>query len=43
MINSINLKNLDIITNSVYDVEMYKNQIKIDDPIQIVFFYFTIR
>ena len=38
MINSSNFKNLDIITNSVYEVEMYKNQIKMDNPIQIGFF-----
>ena len=38
MINSINFKNLDIITHSVYEVEMYKNQIKMNNPIQIVFF-----
>ena len=38
MINSTNFKNLDIITNSVYEVEMYKNQIKMDNPIQIGFF-----
>ena len=38
MINSSNFKNLDIITNSVYEVEMYKNQINMDNPIQIGFF-----
>ena len=38
MINSSNFKNLDNITESVYEVEMYKNQIKMDNPIQIGFF-----
>ena len=38
MINSSNFKNLDIITNSVYEVEMYKNQVKMHNPIQIGFF-----
>ena len=37
MINSCNLKNLDAITDTTYEVEMYKNHIKMDNPIQIIF------
>ena len=38
MINSINFKNLQAITDTTYEVEMYKNQVKMDNPIQIGFF-----
>ena len=38
MINSCNLKKLEIISDKSYEVEMYKSQIKMDNPIQISFF-----
>ena len=38
MVNSCNFENWEIISDRSYEVEMYKNQIKMDNPIQIRFF-----
>ena len=35
MINSCNFKNLEAITDTTYEVEMYKNQIKMDNLIEV--------
>ena len=42
LINSLSFKDLEEFPNEMYEVESYKRNIKVDNPIQIGFFYFTI-
>ena len=43
IINSSTFKAMEELNHNIFEVETYKNCLKLDTPVQIGFFHFTIR